>query len=155
MDKQKINQAENLLKNYRYLKRNKEILERRIKRCSHKLLAEDGLKGVDYNTIPTSKTNRVSCIVEQMAIKSIEDLETKKQELKDITDVLKDIEIAIEGLKVQEKRLVKLFYLNDEQINWSSVADILFVSKDHARGKLKNNAIKNFYKGYYGIEITS
>jgi len=153
MDKGKINEAENLLKNYRYLKQNKQILERRINRCKHKLLAKDGMKGIDYNTIPTSKTNRVTSIVEQMAIKSIEELEMKKQELKDITEILEDVEMAIRGLKTQEKRWVKLFYLNDEEMDLRTVSSVMYISYAFCRGKLKNRTIENFAKAYYGVGV--
>lgn len=149
----KLKEAENLLKNYRYLKKNKEILERRIKRCSRKLMSEDGIKGIDYDTIPSGKTNKVTSIVEQMAIKSIEQLEAKKQELKDISDIIQDIETAIDGLKVQEKRLVKLFYLSEEKMTWKMVSGIMYMNIDYAKGNFRKNSIRNFAKAYYGMEV--
>lgn len=146
--------AKDWLKMYRPLKARFKMYNRRIKRAEQNLNAESGLVGVSFEGIAVSPTYKISNIVERQVIKSLDEYETMVIKRDTLAGVLEDMEIALEGLKMNVRRIIKLKYLSDEEMSWEQVADIVKGGEMHVRHRLHKKGLQGIIDvmGKHNIE---
>lgn len=106
---------EGLLYNYKTIKA--AINHNRIK--LETLDIEDGLSSITHNE-PTSKTNKISSLTENTALRRIEIKEDLKRKIEIESNKLRLIDNALEGLTEVERDIITLFYIEGKQ--WEIVA---------------------------------
>ncbi|MBO8161315.1 MAG: sigma-70 family RNA polymerase sigma factor [Thermosipho sp. (in: Bacteria)] len=147
-----IKSTEDWMRKYRAIKKYYKNLCKKIEFLEKHLVAEDNLKGVNYDKVQICKTFKFNSIVEEAVLKEIEKLEQLKLERDTYKYILEVTENAVESLKFDERRLVYLYYLSDEKLTWYQVARIMNRSVDNVKGYLKRNAIKNLAIAIWGIQ---
>ncbi|WP_425447621.1 hypothetical protein [Dethiothermospora halolimnae] len=150
MNKKLLREADKWLKEYKKNKEFYNLLCEDIEFAEKNLIAEDKLKGISYDGIRVSKTNVVSRQVEEQVVRIFENLEQKKIYRDSLEYVLHRTEKAIECLGEEERKLIKLRYLNRESLSWQQVAFRLNRSVDNVKGKLKNRSLREFVNIYWG-----
>lgn len=142
------------LREYRPLKARIKKLDRQIKYAESHLVAEDSMGAISYDGISTSPTYQFHSIVEGSVIKTMEDLYRKKKEKELLEEVVKQIDIAVEeALNVDQKRIIKLKYLNEENFTWEQIAEVINVSASHCRQYLHEEALTKLSKVMKSYDI--
>ncbi len=138
--------VEKLLYNYNMLKINIEILNHQLE----ELKKEEGMKGVDYDDVKISETNKFHSQTEEMAINNIgleELINKKKEELQSKLDMLDRL---TEGLNDVEIRIIEMYYIKGKQ--WWQIAYEVKYSERHCR-RIRSEAICKLAVGLYGEEV--
>ena len=138
--------VEKLLYNYNMLKINIEILSHQLE----ELKKEEGMKGIDYDDVKISKTNKFHSQTEEMAINNIgleELINKKKEELQSKLDMLDRL---TEGLNDIERDIIRMYYIEGKQ--WWQIAYEAKYSERHCR-RIRSEAICKLAVGLYGEEV--
>ena len=138
--------VEKLLYNYNMLKINIEILSHQLE----ELKKEEGMKGIDYDDVKISETNKFHSQTEEMAINNIgleELINKKKEELQSKLDMLDKL---TEGLNKVEREIIRMYYIEGKQ--WWQIAYEVKYSERHCR-RIRSEAICKLAVGLYGEEV--
>lgn len=123
MDIMSYSQVEGTLYNYKIIKASIENNKLKLENLELED-PEDGMSGISYGE-PSSKTNKISSVVESAAIRNMERKEIAKKELgkaiRKETNRLKIIDNALTGLSDIEKNIIAMFYIEDK--TWLEVAE--------------------------------
>lgn len=142
--------AKDWIKKYRHIKNYLNSLQDRIKKAQKTLTSESGMKGISYEGITTSKSYKFNSIVEDQVINELDKLEQLKLEAQVYKDIVKRIEDAVESLQIEERRVIKLYYMNEEKITWQQVADIVKSTDAYCRNKINPRALKDLSIALFG-----
>ena len=138
--------VEKLLYNYNMLKINIEILSHQLE----ELKKEEGMKGVAYDDVKISKTNKFHSQTEEAAINNIELeklINKKKEKLQRKLDMLDKL---TEGLNKVEREIIRMYYIEGKQ--WWQIAYEVKYSERHCR-RIRSEAIGKLAVGLYGEEV--
>ena len=138
--------VEKLLYNYNMLKINIEILSHQLE----ELKKEEGMKGVAYDDVKISKTNKFHSQTEEAAINNIELeklINKKKEKLQRKLDMLDKL---TEGLNKVEREIIRMYYIEGKQ--WWQIAYEVKYSERHCR-RIRSEAICKLAVGLYGEEV--
>jgi ArpU family phage transcriptional regulator len=138
--------VEKLLYNYNMLKINIEILNQQLE----ELKEEEGMKGVAYDDVKISETNKFHSQTEDTAINNIELEELinkKKEKLQSKLDMLNKL---TEGLNEVEREIIRMYYIEGKQ--WWQIAYEVKYSERHCR-RIRAEAIGKLAVGLYGEEV--
>ncbi len=138
--------VEKLLYNYNMLKINIEILSHQLE----ELKKEEGVKGVAYDDVKISKTNKFHSQTEETAINNIELeklINKKKEKLQSKLDMLDKL---TEGLNKVEREIIRMYYIEGKQ--WWQIAYEVKYSERHCR-RIRSEAICKLAVGLYGEEV--
>lgn len=138
--------VEKLLYNYNMLKINIEILNHQLE----ELKKEEGMKGVAYDDVKISETNKFHSQTEETAIKNIELeklINKKKEKLQNKLDTLDKL---TEGLNKVEREIIRMYYIEGKQ--WWQIAYEVKYSERHCR-RIRSEAIGKLAVGLYGEEV--
>ena len=138
--------VENLLYNYNMLKINIEILNHKLE----ELKEEEGMKGVAYDDVKISETNKFHSQTEETAINNIgleELINKKKEKLQSKLDMLDKL---TEGLNEVERDIIRMYYIEGKQ--WWQIAYEVKYSERHCR-RIRSEAICKLAVGLYGEEV--
>lgn len=139
----KYAKVERLLYNYKMLKISIENIEEDIK-----LIEDDsGVKGISYDGIATSKTNKTSDIVADTVLSKTEKIHYLSRIIEHNKRDIESINKALEGLTEVEKIIVVEKYINSKQ--WWEVASIVRYNDRWCR-KIRTDAINKLIVGIYG-----
>ena len=135
-----------LLYNYNMLKINIEILNHKLE----ELKEEEGMKGVAYDDVKISETNKFHSQTEETAINNIgleELINKKKEKLQSKLDMLDKL---TEGLNEVEREIIRMYYIEGKQ--WWQIAYEVKYSERHCR-RIRSEAICKLAVGLYGEEV--
>ena len=138
--------VEKLLYNYNMLKINIEILNHQL----DELKKEEGMKGIDYDDVKISETNKFHSQTEETAINNIgleELINKKKEKLQSKLDMLDRL---TEGLNDIERDIIRMYYIEGKQ--WWQIAYEVKYSERHCR-RIRSEAIGKLAVGLYGEEV--
>lgn len=138
--------VEKLLYNYNMLKINIEILNHQLE----ELKEEEGMKGVAYDDVKISETNKFHSQTEDTAINNIgleELINKKKEKLQSKLDMLDKL---TEGLNEVEREIIRMYYIEGKQ--WWQIAYEVKYSERHCR-RIRSEAIGKLAVGLYGEEV--
>ncbi len=138
--------VEKLLYNYNMLKINIEILNHQLE----ELKKEEGMKGINYDDVKISKTNKFHSQTEETAINNIELeklINKKKEKLQSKLDMLDKL---TEGLNKVEREIIRMCYIEGKQ--WWQIAYEVKYSERHCR-RIRSEAICKLAVGLYGEEV--
>jgi len=138
--------VEKLLYNYNMLKINIEILNHQLE----ELKKEEGMKGVAYDDVKISETNKFHSQTEETAINNIELeklINKKKEKLQRKLDMLDKL---TEGLNKVEREIIRMYYIEGKQ--WWQIAYEVKYSERHCR-RIRSEAICKLAVGLYGEEV--
>ena len=138
--------VEKLLYNYNMLKINIEILNHQLE----ELKKEEGMKGIDYDDVKISETNKFHSQTEETAINNIgleELINKKKEKLQSKLDMLDRL---TEGLNDIERDIIRMYYIEGKQ--WWQIAYEVKYSERHCR-RIRSEAIGKLAVGLYGEEV--
>ncbi len=138
--------VEKLLYNYNMLKINIEILSHQLE----ELKKEEGMKGINYDDVKISKTNKFHSQTEETAINNIELeklINKKKEKLQSKLDMLDKL---TEGLNKVEREIIRMYYIEGKQ--WWQIAYEVKYSERHCR-RIRSEAICKLAVGLYGEEV--
>lgn len=138
--------VEKLLYNYNMLKINIEILNHQLE----ELKEEEGMKGVAYDDVKISETNKFHSQTEETAINNIgleELINKKKEKLQSKLDMLDKL---TEGLNEVEREIIRMYYIEGKQ--WWQIAYEVKYSERHCR-RIRSEAIGKLAVGLYGEEV--
>ena len=138
--------VEKLLYNYNMLKINIEILNHQLE----ELKKEEGMKGINYDDVKISKTNKFHSQTEETAINNIELeklINKKKEKLQSKLDMLDKL---TEGLNKVEREIIRMYYIEGKQ--WWQIAYEVKYSERHCR-RIRSEAICKLAVGLYGEEV--
>lgn len=133
--------AKEWLECYRSVKGRIKFLDRQIERFKKQPVAEDGLAGTSYDGINTGATYSFSSIVENQVIKSLDQLERMEQEREALKEIIDSIDSALNSLRIDERRIIKLYYLGEEKMKWWQVANVVGYSQKHVENYLHRKAL--------------
>ncbi|NFF59834.1 hypothetical protein FDB08_03980 [Clostridium botulinum] len=121
----KIKKTELLLKEYTFLCSKIQNLELEIETLKdiRNYQGDGGLAGVNYNKIPTSKTYKITSIVENELISNINLISKYEYELNTMKKLKQKVENALTALKERDKKIIQLFYFN--KISNKEVAKVI------------------------------
>lgn len=139
----KYSKVERLLYNYKMLKISIENLEEDIK-----IIEDDaGVKGINYDGVVISKTNRTSDIVANTVLSNTEKIHYLERIIEHNKRDIESIDKALEGLTEVEKTIVVEKYINSKQ--WWEVANMVRYNDRWCR-KIRTDAINKLIIGIYG-----
>ena len=139
----KYSKVERLLYNYKMLKISIENLEEDIK-----LIEEDsGVKGISYDGVISSKTNKTSDIVADTMLSKAEKIHYLNRTIDKNKRDIESIDKAMEGLTEVEKTIVVEKYINSKQ--WWEVAGIVCYGERWCKD-LRTRAINKLVVGIHG-----
>ena len=137
IDKKIFKKTEDILKDYSQLDAEIKCLELEINNIKNNY---EGCGAIGYEE-RTQSTNKFNSSVENEII-------NKEKEIGRLTillnnkKTLKDqIDTTMENMLETERKLIKLKYLNTDELSWRKVACMLGFDKDHIRKKIRVNAI--------------
>ena len=136
------NTIKDTLKCYKLLLSHIDALEEQIKEA----MIFDGVAGIDYAG-DGIKTNNINKLVENTALKNIEDVILIKENLEKAKFKLHRLDSAIQSLELIEKQI--LIYKYIEGYQWFEVMCELNYSERTCREKL-NNAVDKLAYIFYG-----
>lgn len=149
MDKELFRKTEAILYDYKDLINKIELLKAEIKE-----LEEDyeGTTAISYEESRGS-TNKFNSIVENEVMSREKKLIYYYKDLNKKQTLKRRLDVAIESLKEEEKKLVELRYTNKRTLSWNQVAFVLKYSVDYCRKDLRSRIIKKiadtiFYNPY-------
>ncbi|WP_053070014.1 sigma-70 family RNA polymerase sigma factor [Clostridium sp. K25] len=121
----KVKKTELLLKEYTFLCSKIQNLELEIETLKdiRNYQGDGGLAGVNYNKIPTSKTYKITSIVENELISNINLISKYEYELNTMKKLKQKVENALTALKERDKKIIQLFYFN--KISNKEVAKVI------------------------------
>lgn len=134
------------LRAYSLMKARILILQRKIERTKKDIQNSDGITAISYDAPSISKTYRFSSIVENQVVKDIQKISDLEYEKEILTDVIYCIDTAIESLKINERRVINLYYLSNEKMSWDQVANILGFDTVYTKQKIHTNALRKISK---------
>ena len=139
----KYDSIENLLYNYKMLKINIEIADNQLK----ELEKEDGMTGIAYDGIITSKTNKTGNPTSNIAERNItsEELILKRKEK--LENKLNTLDRLIDGLNEIERQIIIKKYIDGLQ--WWQVGYSVKYSERWCK-QLRTQAINKLVVGLYG-----
>lgn len=132
--------AKEWLENYRAIKERIRFLNRRIEK--HGAIENDGLEGINYDRVITSVSHSFTSIVEKQIIQSMDELERLEIEREVLKEIIESIDSALDGLKVDERKVIKLYYLSEKRRTWWQVANMVGYSQRHTESFLHKRALK-------------
>ena len=141
--KDNYKKAEYLLYNYKMLKISIENLNKEIELIKN----NDGVTGINYDTIPTSSTNVISSITENTALSNTEKVDFLEHNIKRIENKVERIERAMQGLTEVERQIVQSKYIEGKQ--WYIVAYKVSYSERQCRN-IRRTAIEKIALGIFG-----
>ena len=136
--------VEKLLYNYRIYKANISIKCEEIK----ELLENDGMRGISYEGISTSRTNNTSDMTGEVAATNVIDIERLKEEKGALENRLHILDTLIEGLTDTERTVITMKYIEGRQ--WWEIAYKLKYSERQCRN-IRKEAIEKIRTGIGGI----
>ena len=129
--------AKKVLEIYRPLKAHIKVIEKQVK-----LYENDGMKAISFDGIHSSPTNDVKSMVENIAIKNIEEVEKMQKEKETIQAILSTIEIAVNSLRDEEKRIIELYYFENKRLRFWQIGMVVHRSEFTIMNKLHPYALK-------------
>lgn len=149
MDKELFRKTEGLLYDYNDLINKIELLKAEIKEMEEEY---EGCSAIQYKE-KTGSTNKFNSAVENEVISKEQKLIYYYKDLNRKQTLKRRVEVAIEGLKDEEKQLVELRYTNKRTLSWNQISRALKYSVDYCRKDLRNRIIKKladtiFYNPY-------
>lgn len=136
------NTIKDTLKCYKLLLSHIDALEEQIKEA----MIFDGVAGIDYAG-DGIKTNNINKLVENTALKNIEDVILIKENLEKAKSKLSRLDAAIAFLDMNEKQVVIYRYV--EGIQWFEVVEEMKYSERHCKLILEK-AISKLAYTFYG-----
>ena len=140
----KYEKVEELLKNYKMMKISIENMEQEIEYIKQ---SEDGITGIDYNGINTSKTHKFSSMVEDAVLSRSEKIHYLERNIEYNKRQIEKMDKAMEGLSEIEAMIITERYMEGKQ--WWKVAYQAGYSERHCK-RIRTNAIKKLIVGVYG-----
>ncbi|HZJ98786.1 MAG TPA: hypothetical protein VFC79_02200 [Tissierellaceae bacterium] len=141
----KYAKVEKLLSNYKMLKISIENIEEDIKLIEE----ETGLKGISFDGISTSPTNKTSDIVADTVLAKSEKIGYLKRTIENNQRKIDSVDRALEGLEKLERSVVIEKYVNAKQ--WWQVASVVCYSESWCK-QLRKRAIDKLVIGIYGVK---
>lgn len=139
----KYTKVEKLLSNYKMYKISIENLEIEIEY----LKEEDGSKGIGYDNINTSPTNKTSDIVADTVLSVSEKIHYLEKRIEGNKRKIESIDKAMEGLEDIENQVLVEKYINSKQ--WWQVASTVRFSESWCK-QIRKRAIDKLIIGIYG-----
>ncbi|EDT22163.1 hypothetical protein [Clostridium perfringens] len=139
MNKELFKETENLLKNYNKLEIEIKLIKAEIEDIKE---SYTGCVAIGYSE-KSGQTNKFSSMVEDEIIRKEQELFYLKKDLEYKVKLKRRIDLAIQTLRTkEEKDLVRLKYLNQPNVSWGNVANILRYNKDYCRKELRAKVIR-------------
>lgn len=112
-----------VLSSYVLIRGHIEFLELKLSEVTY----NDGLSSVRYDSDFASKTNKITRIVEETAIKNIEYTDLLKQQIKLYNNKIKLLETSVSYLKPVQQKIVKMRYF--DKLDWNHICETLLYSR--------------------------
>ncbi|MCD3223798.1 hypothetical protein [Clostridium botulinum] len=121
----KVKKTELLLKEYTFLCSKIQNLELEIEALKDIKVYEGdgGLAGVNYNKIPSSKTYKITSIVENELMSNLNLISKYEYELSSMKRLKQKVDNALKALKERDEKIIRLFYF--DKISNKDVARII------------------------------
>lgn len=140
----KYEKVEELLKNYKMMKISIENMKQEIEYIKQN---EDGISGIDYDGISTSKTHKFTSMVEDTVLSRSEKIHYLERNIAHNKRQIKKVDKAMEGLSDDERTVIIGKYIEGKQ--WWQVAGMVRYSETHSK-RIRRNAINKLIIGIYG-----
>lgn len=114
------------------------------------LRKEDGGKGIAYDNIQTSPTNRTSSCTENIALSITEKIDYLETSIRRIRSKIERMDKAIEGLTEIERVIIEQRYIEGKQ--WWQVGSEVKYSERHCK-RIRSEAIIKIAIGLNGDKI--
>lgn len=149
-------EAEKYLERYRPLLAHIRNLEEEIRLLEEELKEKelDMTRATTYDEVKTSETNKISDPM-KLVDKELDRIYRLKQKLRMERYLLEKIERAIDSLRNGEKRVIRLYYLNEERFTWEEVAQRCGYSEQHCKQYIKEKALEAIAIAIFGLEAAS
>lgn len=149
IDKNIFRKTEAILYDYNNLALKIDLLKAEIKDMEE---TYQGCGSISYEE-KTQATNKFNSSVENEIIQKEKDLRALKLDLNNKTTLKRRIDISVQGLKDEERKLVELRYINKRSLSWNQIAFVLKYSQEYCRKDLREKAINKigdtiFYNPY-------
>lgn len=149
MDKELFRKTEGMLYDYNNLVTRIELLKLDIADIKEEY---KGCRSIDYKE-KTGGTNKFNSSVENEVLEKERILNAYISDLNRKIRLKRRIDVAIESLKHEERKLIELRYTNKRQLSWEQTAYILNFNEDYCRKELRPEIIKKiadiiFYNPY-------
>lgn len=136
-------ETEYLLYNYKMFEISIKNMETEIEF----LKKEDGSRGINYDSIPTSPTHKISSSTENMALSITEQIDYLEHSIRRMKSKIESIDKSIVGLTETEREIIKKKYIYGKQ--WYVVAYEVSYSERQCRN-IRNTAIGKIAIGIFG-----
>lgn len=140
----KYEKVEELLKNYKMMKISIENMKQEIEYIKQN---EDGISGIDYDGVSTSKTYKFTSTVEDTVLSRSEKIHYLERNIAHNKRQIKKVDKAMEGLSDDERTIITGKYIEGNQ--WWQVAGVVGYSERHCK-RIRNAAIKKLILGMFG-----
>lgn len=137
--------TEKILYNYNYLKANLDFKKSEL----DELKSEDGIRVVDYQSTPTSKTYKISQPVEDKAILNMERQNSITVTINKLKSKINSIEKSLTFLNNEERKIIEFRYINS--MNWIQISQEINISERQAQ-RIKTKAIDKLKIAFFGLE---
>lgn len=137
IDKKIFKKTEDILKDYQQLDAEIKCLELEINNIKNNY---EGCGAIGYEE-RTQSTNKFNSSVENEIINKEKEIARLTILLNDKKTLKEQIDTTMENMLETERKLIKLKYLNTDELSWRQVACMLGFDKDHIRKKIRVNAI--------------
>lgn len=149
IDKNIFRKTEAILYNYNDLALKIDLLKAEIKDIEE---TYQGCGSISYEE-RTQATNKFNSSVENEIIQKEKEIRALKLDLNNKIKLKRRIDVAIQGLKDEERKLVELRYINKKPLSWNQVAYVLKYSQEYCRKDLRKNVVNKlidiiFYNPY-------
>ncbi len=149
MDKELFRKTEAILYDYNSLVTKIDLLKLDIKDIEEEY---KGCGSIEYKEV-TGQTNKFNSNVENEVIDRDKLLGSYHRELNRKLSLKRRIDVAIDNLKDEEKKLVELRYTNKSTLSWNQIAYVLKYSQEYCRKDLRKRIISQisdtiFYNPY-------
>ena len=149
LDKETFRKTEGILYDYNNLSSKIDLLKLEIKDIEE---TYQGCRAIGYDE-KTGATNKFNSSVENEIIKKEKMLIAIERDLKHKISLKRRIDVAVENLKDEQRKLVELRYINKRSLSWNQIAFVLKYSQEYCRKDLRYQAINRiadtiFYNPY-------
>ncbi|MGG7077625.1 DUF722 domain-containing protein [Clostridium sardiniense] len=149
IDKNIFKKIEGILYDYNNLASRIELLKLEIKDIEE---TYKGCGSIAYEE-RTQSTNKFNSSVENEILGKEKLLEANKIDLNNKITLKRRIDIAVQGLKDEERKLVELRYINKRPLSWNQISYVLKYSEEYCRKDLRKNSLNKiadiiFYNPY-------
>lgn len=137
--------VEQLLSNYKML----EISIKNMKQEIDYLEKEDGMSGISYDGISTSKTNECKSSTESTVLSNMEKIHYLEHSILRATRQIESVDRVMDGLNDVERIVIEQRYIDGKQ--WWQVAYKANYGERHCK-RLRSEAIEKMVIGIFGVE---